>query len=70
MPDPSIGKTNPNDSLLSIYKAGCRHSWQADALEFETLARDLEAQYGIKLESVWQDRLTLGELFSHVLPQT
>ena len=37
---------------------------QADAMELETLALELERQYGAKLELFWNDGLTLGEVFA------
>ena len=35
----------------------------ADALELETLAKEVEVRYAVKLESIWHDHLSLGELF-------
>lgn len=56
-------KLNPEDQLLQIYRAIYPSRWTPDALEFETLAEDIQAKYGVSLESVWHDTLTLGELF-------
>jgi len=53
----------PSDKLLVIYRELYPHKWQADALEFETLAEDLHKQYGIDFGSLWHDDLTLGELY-------
>ncbi len=59
-------KLNPNDQLLDIYRALYPHKWQADALEFETLNEAVQAKYGINLNEVWQEGMTLGQLFHHV----
>ena len=59
-------KLNPNDQLLDIYRALYPQKWQADAMEFETLNDDLEAKYGVTLNSIWRESLTLGQLFTHV----
>jgi propanediol dehydratase small subunit len=59
-------KLNPDDQLLDIYRALYPRKWQADALEFETLAHALESEYKVKLASVWHNGLTLGQLFAHV----
>lgn len=54
----------PSDKLLEIYHELYPYKWQADALEFETLAEDLNKKYGIEFEGIWHDDLTLGELYS------
>lgn len=59
-------KLNPEDQLLQIYRAIYPSRWTPDALEFETLAKDIAAKYGVSLERVWHDTLTLGELFKIV----
>lgn len=59
-------KLNPNDQLLNIYRALYPHKWQADALEFETLAEVLESKYSVDFSNVWRDGLTLGQLFASV----
>lgn len=56
-------KLNPEDQVLQIYRAIYSNNWTPDALELETLAKDIEAKYGFSLESIWHDKLTLGELF-------
>lgn len=35
-------------------------------MELETFASDLSARYGVQLDSIWSERLTLGEVFSAV----
>ncbi len=54
---------NPEDTILQIYRARYPSKWTPDALEVETLAKDIEARYGFSLENVWHEQLTLGELF-------
>ena len=39
---------------------------QPDGLEFEELAISIEKVYRVKLIEVWQESLTLGELFAAV----
>jgi len=58
-------KLAPEDGVLKIYRAQYPSRLQPDAMEFETLALDLERHHRLKLEAVWKDSLTLGELFSH-----
>ncbi|SET67009.1 hypothetical protein [Thalassotalea agarivorans] len=53
----------PNDKLLTIYRALYPHKWHADAMEFETLADDLGRKYRVDFGSIWYDDLTLGELY-------
>ncbi|WP_445370114.1 hypothetical protein ACH518_00450 (plasmid) [Methylomonas sp. HW2-6] len=57
-------KFSPNDKILSIYRALYPSHWIPDALEVETLAKDMEANYGLPFASVWSENLTLGELFA------
>ncbi len=59
-------KFSPNDELLEIYKAIYPREWQADSMEFETLDDDLKTEYGLSLEEIWHEKLTLGELFIRV----
>jgi hypothetical protein len=42
---------------------------QPDAMELETLALVLERKHGLKLEALWKESLTLGELFSKTIEQ-
>lgn len=59
-------KFSPDDQILRIYRALYPSKWLPDALELETFAAAIKAQYGLKLESVWTDDLTLGQLFGHI----
>lgn len=65
-------KFNPNDQLIVIYRSLYPHKWMPDALELETLAKAIHSKYGIQFANVWNERLTLGELFAHIQdpPQT
>ena len=58
---------SPQDELLAIYRARYPSRADPDALEFETLAKDLSKRYGISLERVWHDHFTVGEQFSLVV---
>ena len=54
----------PADTFLGIYRNLYSYKWMPDALELETFASMVKKTYGISLEDVWGDRLTLGKLFS------
>lgn len=57
-------KLSPEDSIFKVYRALYPSRWLPDALELETLAKDIEVKYGLKLETIWHDNLSLGKLFS------
>lgn len=57
-------KFRPDDKILEVYRSLYPSRWLPDVLEFETLANDLQKRYALKLEAVWSDDLTLGELFT------
>ena len=54
----------PDDELLAIYGARYPVSGWPDALEFETLANDLDKVHHLSLENIWHDRPSMGELFA------
>ncbi|CAJ0744381.1 hypothetical protein R16034_04401 [Ralstonia edaphis] len=54
----------PDDEILAIYRALYPSRWTPDALELETLAKDIEARYGLEFRRIWNERLSLGELFA------
>lgn len=56
---------SPDDEVLAIYRALYPRQWTPDALELETLAKDVEKRYGLELCHVWNERLSLGQLFAH-----
>lgn len=56
----------PDDQLLGIYKTLHPSKWMADAGELQKLASELRTRYGVALEEVWDEHMTLGALFSHV----
>jgi len=58
-------KLNPNDLPIDIYRKRYPSQLSPDALEFETLAIDFERSYGVRLEAIWKDNLTLGDLFAY-----
>ncbi|MET0982632.1 MAG: hypothetical protein ABWY02_11060 [Telluria sp.] len=59
-------KFRPDDQLLGIYKTLHPSKWMADAAEIRKLASELRARYGVALEEVWDEHITLGALFAHV----
>lgn len=54
----------PADNFLVIYRSLYPYKWMPDALELETFASMVKKTYGISLADVWNDKLTLGKLFS------
>lgn len=60
----------PEDQIMHIYRALYPSRWTPDALEVETLAKDLLSKYELSLQSVWHEAITLGQLFNHVLTQS
>ena len=59
-------KFRPDDQLLGIYKTLHPSKWLSDATEIQKLASGLRARYGVALEEVWDEHMTLGALFAHV----
>lgn len=57
-------KFRPDDTVLQIYRALYPKSWMPDSLEIETLAKDVQAKYGVKFASIWHEGLSLGDLFA------
>jgi propanediol dehydratase small subunit len=61
-------KFAPSDRILSIYEALYPIKGFPDALEVETLARELEKANGIKLATIWNETVTLGDAFAAARP--
>jgi hypothetical protein len=59
-------KFRPDDQLLGIYKTLHPSKWMAGASELQKLATELRARYGVALDEVWDEHMTLGALFAHV----
>ena len=59
-------KFQPADKLMDIYRQIYPSKWLADSLELETFAEDLQNKYGISLDEMWHDEITLGEVFERV----
>lgn len=59
-------KFRPDDKILDVYRSLYPSRCLPDALEFETLANDLQKRYALQLGSIWSNDLTLGELFTRV----
>src|SRR5262245_50713592 len=58
----------PTDALMDIYnrvRGPC-----CDDMELEFFARELEKRYGLELDSCWNERITLGQIFSLASSQT
>jgi hypothetical protein len=56
----------PDDEVLGIYRAVNPTRWLPDAQEIDTLARALRDKYGLMLDEIWHEDLTLGSLFQRV----
>jgi propanediol dehydratase small subunit len=59
-------KFSPEDRILDVYRAVYPSRWTPDSLEVETLACELEKRFGLRLESLWSDQLTLGDVFTAI----
>ncbi len=59
-------KFEPNDKLYEIYRAVYPSQHSPDAMELETFATLLYKQYNFKLESIWSENITLGEVFAEI----
>jgi propanediol dehydratase small subunit len=53
----------PDDRILDLYHAVAPRWQSVDSLELETFSRLLEHRYGLRLNSIWRDDLTLGDVF-------
>jgi propanediol dehydratase small subunit len=59
-------KFNPSDRIFTVYRARYPSKLMPDALELETLVKSVKNKYGVKLEEIWSEGLTLGELFAQI----
>lgn len=64
LPDRQKLMLSPDDEILAIYRALYPRRWTPDALELETLAEDIEKRYGLELGHIWNEKLSLGQLFA------
>lgn len=56
----------PDDEVLGICREAAPGRWQPDMPEIQRLAKALRERYGVRLDDVWHDGLTLGGLFQRV----
>ena len=54
----------PHDRVYGVYRTLYPRLGGMDVLEIETLAASVERTYGVKLEHIWSESLTLGNLFA------
>ncbi|THC40918.1 hypothetical protein [Massilia sp. Mn16-1_5] len=59
-------KFRPDDQLIGVYRALHPAKWIPDASEVERLAKELRKRYGVALDEIWDERMTLGALFAQV----
>jgi len=53
---------------MDIYHALYPTEWSiGDAMELEDLAGEMEETYGVHLDEVWHEGLSLGELFDNAM---
>ncbi|CAJ0700644.1 hypothetical protein ACU8YE_18590 [Ralstonia sp. VS2407] len=64
LPDRQKLMLRPDDEILAIYRALYPSQWTPDALELEALANDVEKKYGLEFRRIWNEKLSLGELFA------
>ena len=57
-------KFGTSDELMSIYRELYGPRALSDGMELESFAKLIEKRYGVALEKIWKDNLTLGEVFS------
>jgi propanediol dehydratase small subunit len=66
---PSDGlKLNPRDEMMAVYRGLYPYTWMPDNLEVNGLDDRLRSRYGVRLDAIWHDRLTLGQLFEATRP--
>ena len=54
----------PDDRVMDIYRALYPPKWSiGDAMELEDLATELDRCYGMRMDEIWHEDITLGELF-------
>ncbi|WP_137174607.1 hypothetical protein [Massilia sp. HP4] len=56
----------PDDQVLGVVRAARPARWMPDASDIEPLARALRERYGLLLDDIWHDGLTVGGLFQRV----
>ncbi len=53
----------PDDRLMEVYRAKYPRGSLGDCLELERLGMALTERHGVDLLSIWQNDITLGEVF-------
>lgn len=61
-------KFEPQDKILDIYKA-CYPVLGIDSLELEDYSKCIQNKYSLNFDEIWNENLTLGELFDMVVKQ-
>ena len=56
----------PDDRIMDIYRALYPPQCSiADAMDMDDLAAEMEETYGLHLDEVWHENISLGELFDN-----
>jgi hypothetical protein len=56
---------NPDDKVMDVYRAVYPSKGWPDGLELESFAISLEKKYSVNFSDLWNEQLTIGELFRH-----
>ncbi len=57
-------KFRPQDRIMDVYRAlNPPHLVEGDVLELENFGMFLDERYGLSLDDIWHDDITLGEVF-------
>jgi len=67
LPDVTLLKITPDDELIGMYRVVNPPTWTfADDLELERFFAAVDRVYGLRLEAIWHDELTFGQVFARV----
>jgi hypothetical protein len=60
-------KLRPDDAVMDIYRALYPPKWHpGDACDFMEWEIELQERYGLSIEKIWRDEITLGEIFKAI----
>ncbi|MBI3875432.1 MAG: hypothetical protein HY300_05640 [Verrucomicrobia bacterium] len=55
----------PDDKVMDVYRALNPLEGMPDSMELEGLTVQLEERYGVDFAAIWNENITLGDLFTH-----
>lgn len=53
----------PDDKVMDVYRALYPHPGEPDGMELEGFVEGVEKEYEFNLQPVWQEDITLGDIF-------